>query len=156
MKPYKTSLILLCIGTFVLYNKYTQIKFMSKHLNVRLTGIQNINIYYPYLTFDANFEIKNNSPYAFDGLIADRILVKEVRIFGDDGNYIGNITNNMFPIYLQKYGVTSIPNKSCQINIANAFDEIFSNINQYLQGKLNGLKFQFYLVVFGREIIIKA
>lgn len=160
MSKIKNILIPIGIGLGALalfgYKKGSDVSKILDNMEFEIANISNFGLALPNITFMANIKVINNSDVNFGANLSSRISIRQIRVYNQQGVYIGQADTNLYQIEIAAFSTTLLPKMRFVIDPIKALGEVSSNLQTYIQGDYSRLNYEIDVNILGKTVTLEA
>jgi len=146
------------IGGLMLFGfkKYNTAKEVLNNIEVGVKSISSIKISFKEIKFNAVLTLKNLTNIDFGATLTSKIIVKQIRVYNKENQYIGKAETVFYELDLPANSTVELPEVKVNLDLDKALNEFLNNPDTYLNQDFSNLNFKIDVEVFGNLLTLTA
>lgn len=130
--------------------KLNTAKEVMDHIKVGVKSISNIKFSLKEISFNAVLTLHNQTKIDFGATLTSKIIIKQIRVYTTNGQYLGKADVNIYKLDLPANTVVELPNIPFRVATEKALETLANNVD------LSTLKYKIDVEVFGNILTLDA
>jgi hypothetical protein len=148
----------LITGGFLFYGnkKLKSAKQVMHNVKVGVKKVSNVNLTWRNLIFDVVLTLQNLTNIDFGATLGSKIIIKQVRVYSEKGEYLGKADTQIHQIDLPANTTVEMPQIRLNLDLKKSINEFIANSDAYLSNDFSKLNYKVDVSVFSKILTLEA